>query len=110
LRYSPVVEKKTKINEKHFFSLYIFVIYKLIIMTITTIELYRTMTEKLGESNAKIMTEFIETKIDTHLENKKEAIVLELQSKIAEAKVDLLRWTFGFFIVIMLSIVGLYFK
>ena len=34
----------------------------------------------------------------------------KLEVKIAETKVEILRWTFGFFIALMLALIGLYFK
>jgi|GEM_PF-2300596 hypothetical protein len=53
--------------------------------------------------------------VDKRLEGKtnvfatKEDIV-NLKTEIANSKVETLRWTFGFFITLMLAIIGLYFK
>ena len=34
----------------------------------------------------------------------------KLETKIAESKTDTIKWVFGFFVALMLAIVGLYFK
>jgi len=36
--------------------------------------------------------------------------IARLETKIAKTKVDTVKWVFGFFVVMMLSIVGLYFR
>ena len=36
--------------------------------------------------------------------------IANLKTEIDNSKVETLRWTFGFFIALMLAIIGLYFK
>ncbi len=84
-------------------------------ITTTDIQLFQILKQKLGEKEAEALVSFVDNKIkesnDTNLKGlaTKEDIS-RLEIKISESKVETLRWVFGFFIVLMLAILGLYFK
>ena len=54
------------------------------------------MLEKSNENNLKTLA----TKED----------IAKVEVKIAETKTDIIRWVFGFFVALMLAIIGLYLK
>jgi hypothetical protein len=77
-------------------------------LSISEIELYTLLKPKLGEKEAKILVEYVESKIDNQTEKRiseyqktlasKQDIVevksdiLEIHTKIAETKAELLKW------------------
>ncbi len=77
-------------------------------MIVSEIELFEALAKELGREKAKSLVEYVEHKVDKRLEERTN--VFATKEDIANAKVEILRWTFGFFIVIMLAILGLYFK
>ncbi len=86
-------------------------------MTITTtdIQLFQILKEKLGEKEAEALVSFVDAKIKENNETNLKTLstkedINKLEVKIAETKVEILRWTFGFFIALMLALIGLYFK
>ncbi len=66
------------------------------------------LSEKLGKEQAKALIEYVELKAEKHLNDK--AIVFVTKEVLANAKVDIIRWVFGFFTVLILAVIGLYFK
>ena len=86
-------------------------------MTITTtdIQLFQILKEILGEKEAEALVSFVDAKIKENNETNLKTLstkedINKLEVKIAETKVEILRWTFGFFIALMLALIGLYFK
>lgn len=79
-------------------------------VVVSEIELYNLLREKVGEPQAKALTEYIENKVEKKVDGKEEITVAELEAKIAESKTEIMRWMFGSFLALMLAIVGLYFK
>lgn len=77
-------------------------------MTISEIDLYDILSEKLGKEQAKALTEYVELKAEKHLNDK--TLVFATKEDFANAKVDIIRWVFGFFTVLILAVIGLYFK
>jgi hypothetical protein len=76
-------------------------------MVVSEIELYNLLREKVGEPQAKALTEYIEAKVEKKYDEKKDTIVAELGAKIAETKVEILRWTIMTGLTVGLTVVGL---
>lgn len=73
---------------------------------ISSIEMYNILKGKLGESEAKALTEYVETKVEKSLEKEKD--ILATKVDLAEAKSDIIKWMFIFWIgqiVVTLGIV-----
>jgi hypothetical protein len=84
-------------------------------MLVSEIELFEILSQQLGREKAKTLVEYVEAQVDKRLEGKTNVFVtkediVNLKTEIANSKVETLRWTFGFFITLMLAIIGLYFK
>jgi hypothetical protein len=77
-------------------------------MSTLELKVYEIFKVKLGEKEAAKVLEYIEAKTEKKIADKKD--VLATKEDLANAKVDIIRWVFGFFIVLILAIVGLYFK
>ena len=71
-------------------------------MAITEIQLYTALKQKLGEAEAQNLVEFVKSEINDELAAK--TMYLASKEDLANAKVDIIRWVFGFFVVIILSI------
>jgi hypothetical protein len=103
-------------------------------MNPTSIDLFQTLKTKMGEREANALINYMEKKLQdsnrelfqlclntfaTKLELKEEiAKVREdlakvegrLEVKIAEVKSDVIRWMFGFFVAMLIAILGLYLR
>jgi hypothetical protein len=84
-------------------------------MIVTRIDLFNVLKEKIGEQQAKRLTEYIEVKVEQKFESQKQMLatkedVKNLEIKLAETKSDLLKWVFAMFVSLALMIVGLYIK
>jgi hypothetical protein len=77
-------------------------------MVVSEITWYNALKEKLGEQLAQTVVEGIKETVKEEVNNKKDS--LASKQDIAEAKVDIMRWMFGVFAMLMLAIIGLYFK
>lgn len=71
-------------------------------------EVYEIFKVKLGEKEAAKILEYIEAKTEKAINDKKD--ILATKEDLANVKVETIRWAIGFFIVLILAIVGLYFK
>jgi hypothetical protein len=63
-------------------------------LSISEIELYTLLKPKLGEKEAKILVEYVESKIDNQTEKRISEYQKVLASKqdLAETKAELLKW------------------
>jgi hypothetical protein len=79
-------------------------------ITMSTLELkvYDIFKSRFSEQEAAIVIEYFDNKSDEKFQQRKE--VMATKSDIHEAKVDIIRWMFGVFSVLMLAIIGLYIK
>jgi hypothetical protein len=82
-------------------------------MIVSEIKLYELLKAKLGEKEAEAFVEILEKKVDHKFDDAKETLatkedIARLDIKIAETKVDLIKWMVGFWIVQMAAIIGLY--
>jgi hypothetical protein len=84
-------------------------------MVINSIDLFNVLKEKIGEQQAKSLTEYIEVKVEQKFESQKQMLatkedVKNLETKLAETKSDLLKRVFAMFVSLALIIIGLYIK
>jgi len=86
---------------------------------ISITKLYELLSSKLGKETAENLTTFIEHKIKNEVEGNTQTLATkeellkmksELEAKISETKVDLIKWMFAFWVTLVLMIVGIYFK
>jgi hypothetical protein len=63
---------------------------------ITTIELVSALKDKVGEQQAKMLTEYVEQKITSTFQEAKEH--LSTKKDLAETKADIIKWMFIFWI------------
>ena len=77
-------------------------------MSAIELEVYEIFKLKLGEKEAAKVIEYIEIKAEQKVSEKNS--ILATKEDLANVKVDMLRWVFSFFVVLMLAIIGLYFK
>lgn len=64
--------------------------------TISSIEMYNILKGKLGESEAKALTEYVESKVEKSIEKEKD--ILATKVDLAEVKADIIKWMFIFWI------------
>jgi len=109
-------------------------------MPVTEIEIYEALKEKIGESSAKTLLEFIDLRVEKEFERKKDILATkqdneelktsikqeitrlevkierfksELESKIEKTKTELIKWMFIFWagqIGVLVAILALFFK
>jgi hypothetical protein len=82
-------------------------------MIVSEIKLYELLKAKLGEKEAEAFVHILEKKVDDKFEDAKHTLatkedIARLDIKIAETKVDLIKWMVGFWIAQMAAIIGLY--
>lgn len=63
---------------------------------ISTIEMYNILKGKLGENEAKALTEYVESKVERTFDKKKD--VLATKEDLANVKSDIIKWMFIFWI------------
>ena len=63
---------------------------------ISTIEMYNILKGKLGENEAKALTEYVESKVEKTFDKEKD--VLATKEDLANAKSDIIKWMFIFWI------------
>lgn len=73
-------------------------------MIVSEIELFSLLKTKLGEQEAKALVEFVEAKAESKLKEINEANlkaiatksdIMQLEIKIAETKVEIIKWLVG---------------
>lgn len=83
---------------------------------ISSIEMYTILKGKLGENEAKALTEYVESKVEKSFEKEKDTLatkedLLKLEVKISDVKSEIIKWMFIFWIgqiAVLLALV--YFK
>jgi predicted Holliday junction resolvase-like endonuclease len=89
------------------------------VLTMTDIQLFQILKQKLGEKEAEALVTFVDAKLKVNNEANLKVIATredvvklkgDLETKISETRSDIIRWVFGIFVVLMLAIIGLYFK
>ncbi len=87
-------------------------------MQVSEIQLFQILKEKVGEEQAKTLTEYVETKIEKQFELKKDVLatrqdIAELKLEMANHKSEMIKWMFLFWIgqvLVMISIIVLIIK
>jgi len=74
-------------------------------MQVAEIELYEILKPKIGEKEARTLVEYIETKVDRKLEEKKD--VLATKEDIANLRADIIKWMFLFWIGQLASLIAI---
>ena len=77
-------------------------------IAISEIELFKILREKIGEEQVQAITQYVEAKVEKNMVDSKN--ILATKEDLANNKVDIIKWVFGFFIVMILAIICLYFK
>ena len=77
-------------------------------MIVSEIKLYELLKAKIGEREAEAFIQILETKVESKLLEKKSVFatkedVAKLETKISEAKVDIIKWM----VATAIAIVGL---
>lgn len=81
-------------------------------IAISEIQLYNASKTKLGNKQAEELVAFVKIKVENEIEEQSSKFsikedLLKLENKLAETKVDSIKWVFSFFVVIALMIIGL---
>lgn len=81
-------------------------------ISITEIELYEALKEKLGAKEAKSLVEYVETRIEKKLEEKKDVLatkqdIANLEVKIEAVKSEIIKWMFLFWIGQLASLIAI---
>jgi len=91
-------------------------------MQVAEIELYEILKPKIGEKEARTLVEYIETKVDRKLEEKKDVLATKedvanlraaTKEDIANLRADIIKWMFLFWIgqlASLLAILQIFFK
>lgn len=74
--------------------------------TINITDLYDILVSKVGKTEAKALTNYIENKIEKEVESNTKH--LATREDLADTKTDLLKWFIGLFITLFIMILGLY--
>ncbi len=80
-------------------------------MSITEIQLYTALKQKLGEEQAQQLVEFVKSEIRDEMEARAVSLatkqdISQLEVKIAEAKVDIIKWMVGTAIAVIALVVA----
>ena len=83
--------------------------------TISEIHLFNALKLRLGEKEAEELVTFVKQKVENEIDDKASKFstkddISKLETKLAETKVDIIKWVFSFFLAIALMIIGLYIK
>ena len=74
-------------------------------MHVAEIELYEILKTKLGEKEAKTLVEYIETKVEKKVEDKRD--ILATKEDLANVKSDIIKWMFLFWIGQLASLIAI---
>ena len=84
-------------------------------MIVSEIKLYELLKSKFGEREAEAFVQILETKVDNKFEEAKQTIAtkedlakleVRLTEKIAETKVDLIKWMVALVLGLFIALVG----
>ncbi len=65
-------------------------------VALSSIEMYNILKGKLGENEAKALTEYVENKVERSIEKEKDILATKID--LAETKSDIVKWMFIFWI------------
>ena len=88
-------------------------------MTTESIQFFQVLKTRLGEREAEAIVDYVDNSLKENDRQMQEILATkedlanlrgELRTEIAEVKSDIIRWTFAFFVTLMLAILGLYLR
>lgn len=65
-------------------------------VALSSIEMYNILKGKIGENEAKALTEYVENKVEKSIEKEKDILATKID--LAETKSDIVKWMFIFWI------------
>jgi demethoxyubiquinone hydroxylase (CLK1/Coq7/Cat5 family) len=74
-------------------------------ISMTEIELYEILKSKVGEKEARSLVEYVETRVEKKLAEKKD--VLATKEDLANLKADIIKWMFLFWIGQLASLIAI---
>ncbi len=84
-------------------------------MAISGLDLYILISPKIGDTEAKAVTEYFDIQVESKFVDAKATLstkedIAIVRKEIAESKTDRFKWVFAFFAALSLMIMGLYLK
>ena len=84
-------------------------------IAISNIDLYNLLRQKMGDMEAKAVTEYIDIQVEGKFMDARATLATKediaiVRKEIAESKTDMIKWVFTFFAALSLMIMGLYLK
>lgn len=73
-------------------------------MSISEIQLYNILKQKLGDQEASTLVDFVKAEINQELDSRQ----VSTKKDLLEQKIDLIKWMVGFWLTQMAAIIGLY--
>ena len=77
-------------------------------MVVSEIELCELLKAKIGEKESYALVDILDRKVEKKFEESKQT--LATKEDVTQAKLDMVKWMVGFWIVQMAAIIGLYLK
>jgi len=77
-------------------------------MVVSEIQLYELLKAKIGDKEASAFVEILDKKVDKKFDDAK--LTLATKDDVTQAKLDMVKWMVGFWVVQMAAIIGLYIK
>ena len=77
-------------------------------MDTAEIQLYEILKARHGVREAEALVAFLEKKVDKKFEHS--LLSIATKEDVANAKTDVVRWVFAFFVTLAVMIIGLYLK
>lgn len=74
-------------------------------LPVTEIELYEILKTKLGDKEAKSLVEYVESRVEKKLAEKKD--ILATKEDLANLKADIIKWMFLFWIGQLASLIAI---
>ena len=80
-------------------------------MSISEVSLYKALRIKLGDDTASELVEFVKSELETELTKKTDTFLIkqdkiDLIEKMNKDKIDLIKWMFGSWITIILTLIA----
>jgi len=81
-------------------------------MTVSSIQLFTIIKDKIGEREAQAMVEFIEAKVEDTIHEKSDNLatktdIAEVKAIIADVKAEMIRWMFIFWTGSVVTLAGI---
>lgn len=82
---------------------------------ITSIDMFNILRQKIGEGEAKALTEYVAYEVEQRLDARSATLatkedIANVRNEISDSKVDTIKWMAGLIMALALMIIGLYFR